>query len=70
MPKQELDLFKLPACLVTKPCTGPPKIVWSYYADATAGRRLANDRPDYFRREALTMNLSCLAYGAEEYSIL
>jgi hypothetical protein len=70
MPEEELNLLQFASCLMAKPSTRSTKIVWSDYPDAAGYRRFTNDGPNYFRSEAATVYLSCLAYGAEERSIL
>jgi hypothetical protein len=70
MAQKKLDLFKLASVLMAKPGTGSTQIVRSDHSDTGVHSRFANDGPNYLRSEPLTLNLSGLVYGAEEYSVL
>jgi len=70
MPKQELNLFKFASSLMTKSSACATEIVGSDYAYATAYGSFSNDRPNHFRCETETLDLSLFVYGSEECSIL
>jgi len=68
--EEELNLLQFTSSLMAKPGARSTKIVWSDYTDPAGDSRFTNDGPNYLRGETATPNLSRLAYGAEERSIL